>query len=234
MSFGLSRGRTLDTSSVEIDAAALPPIPDDVLTNRPGAYLDPRAWFPHPERPLHVEIGSGKGTFLLQEAPNHPDINWLGMEYEREFFVYAADRIRRAGIPNIRMLYTDAADFVHWRLPDRSAHVIHLYFPDPWPKRKHNRRRMVQDRFLQDCTRVLVPGGELRVATDHLDYWAWMQEHFTRWTAPGQPFELLPFEKPAGAKEGELVGTNFERKYRLEGRTFNAAMLKLKPPEPRP
>lgn len=227
----------MDTSGVEVDARSLPSMPDDVLMNRPGAWVDPRAWFEEPTRPFHLEIGSGKGTFLVQEAPEHPGVNWLGIEYEREFFLFAADRVRRAGLTNVKMMCCDASEFVHWRLPDRSVDVLHLYFPDPWPKRKHHRRRMIQDRFLEDCTRVLVEGGELRVATDHPEYWAWMEEHFARWTTPTSPFERCPFEKPAGAKEGELVGTNFERKYRREveegtdegRRIFNATVLKLRP-----
>ena len=221
----LSHSRRFDATGVQV---TLPPLPDDCLTNAAAGHIDPNAFFPNPNRPLYLEIGSGKGTFLVQEAPHFPEVNWLGIEYAGEFFYYAADRVRRAGLTNVKMLHTDAAAFVHWRLPPRSVDVLHLYFPDPWPKRKHNRRRMIQDAFLEDCTRILKARGELRVATDHLDYWHWMEDHFARWTSAEAPFERLPFEKPLGAKEGELVGTNFERKYIAEGRTFNAAVLKLR------
>jgi len=92
---------------------------------------------------------------------------------------------------------------------------------------------MVQDRFLIDAHRILIPGGELRVVTDHPDYWAWMEEHFGRFAAPAgvapkshHLFQRTPFAAPPSAREGELVGTNFERKYRLEGRTFHAAILR--------
>jgi tRNA G46 methylase TrmB len=82
---------------------------------------------------------------------------------------------------------------------------------------------MIQDRFLADCQRVLIPSGEVRVVTDHAPYWAWMREHFDRWTTPavpaespsGRPFREAPFTAPPSAREGEMVGTNFERKYRL-------------------
>jgi hypothetical protein len=142
------------------------------------------------------------------------------------------------------MLNTDAAEFLHWRLPDRIASVIHLYFPDPWPKARHHRRRMIQDRFLIDAHRLLIPGGELRVVTDHPDYWAWMEAHFARFTraearaegefaagvkgdsASGALFDRVPFEAPPSARDGELVGTNFERKYRAEGRDFHATILR--------
>jgi tRNA (guanine-N7-)-methyltransferase len=229
-----SRNREFDLSGVDIPVSSLPPLPDDLVANPAGAWVRPGAWFPRPDQPLHVEIGSGKGTFLVQEAPLAPGVNFLGIEYEFSgIYEYAADRVRRAGLTNVRMLCTDAGDFVHWRLPTASVQVLHLYFPDPWPKTRHHKRRMVSDRFLTDCQRVLSPGGELRVATDHLDYWAWMEAHFARWTGEGRPFDRLPFERPAGAKEGEVVGTNFERKYRREGRTFNATVLRLKAEEPR-
>lgn len=234
MSFGLSRGRDFDLTGVAVDPASIPPLPDDVLTNPRGGWVDPRAWFPHPERRLEIEIGSGKGTFLVQQAGLSPETNYFGMEYAREFFEYAADRIRRAGLTNVRMMGTDAAEFVHWRVPDACADVVHLYFPDPWPKSRHHRRRMIQDRFLHDAFRILRPRGELRVVTDHPDYWEWMESHFARFAAaPGQQlgnpqvlFDRVAFDKPPSARDGELVGTNFERKYRVEGRDFHATVLR--------
>ena len=93
---------------------------------------------------------------------------------------------------------------------------------------------MVQDSVLEQAQRVLIDGGELRVVTDHADYFAWMEEHFARWADsvespdPSKPFTRLAFERPASAREGEIVGTNFERKYRVEGRPFNAAVLRTK------
>lgn len=231
MSFGLSRGKALEGSPVSVDAGRIPPLPDDVLSRPGSGWVDPRGWFADPAQPLEIEIGSGKGTFLVQQAALQPGTNFLGFEYAREFFSYAADRVRRAGLPNVRMLCVDAADFLHWRVPDGCAGVIHLYFPDPWPKSRHHRRRMVQDRFLADCARILPKGGELRVVTDHDEYWAWMQEHFARWTSPSAErpapvFERRDFASPASVGDGELVGTNFERKYRREGRPFHAAVLR--------
>lgn len=255
MSFGLSRGRDLDPGAVGLTAADLPPLPDTILTDPDAAHLDVRAWFEHPDRPLEIEVGSGKGTFLVQQAQLQPETNFLGMEYAMEFYAYAADRIRRNHIANVRLLGLDAAEFLHWRVPSGCARVVHLYFPDPWPKSKHHKRRMLSDRFLADVWRILEAGGELRVVTDHDDYWKWMESHFDRWcvirpagsafsplrgedvgggggtpTGEGFPtppkFLRLPFTRPASAGEGELVGTNFERKYRREGRPFNAAILR--------
>ncbi|MCA9294763.1 MAG: tRNA (guanosine(46)-N7)-methyltransferase TrmB [Phycisphaerales bacterium] len=225
MSFGLARGKQLDTSGVGFTREDLPPIPG------PGApahaqWIDPRAWFEHPERPFELEVGSGKGTFLVQQAQLQPETNFLGIEYAGEFFRYAADRIRRNAIPNVKLLYHDATEFIR-RVPDEVVTVLHLYFPDPWPKAKHHKRRSLNDAFLEQAHRILVPRGELRIVTDHPDYWAWMEEHFARWTVGEDArFERLPFTSPDSASEGEVVGTNFERKYVREGREFNSAVLK--------
>ena len=116
--------------------------------------------------------------------------------------------------------------------------MIHLYFSDPWPKKRHHKNRVVQHAFLVDAWRTLVPGGELRVVTDHDELWAWDEDHFDRWTTPEHadlperaglprvPFDRLDFDRPDSAGEGELVGTNFERKFIEEGRTFNACVLR--------
>jgi len=225
MSFGLSRGKDLSDAGVGITPAELPTLPDEAITNPLAGRLDPRVWFPGPGHPLHLEIGCGKGSFLLQEAVASLGVNYLGIEYAREFYLYAADRVRRRGLANVRMLHTDATALLAWRMPDAVVDVIHLYFSDPWPKTKHHKNRVVQDRFLADAWRVLVPGGELRVVTDHDELWAWDVEHFRRWTGsgvpadlaarfglPGAPFEMRPFTAPTWAEEGELVGTNYERK----------------------
>lgn len=228
-----SHGQGIEVPGVLIEHDDLGPLPDAIATDPTAGFLDPRAWFTDPARPLEIEVGTGKGTFLVQEAGRHAS-NFLGIEWAREYAEYAADRVRRHGLANVRVLHTDAGEFLHWRTPGEIAKVIHLYFPDPWPKSRHHRRRMFQDRFLADARRVLVPAGELRVVTDHDDYWAWMQRHAEPWlrpvnaadpSAPGG-FERDVFNPPVSAGQGELVGTNFERKYRREGRPFNAMVLR--------
>jgi tRNA (guanine-N7-)-methyltransferase len=232
MSFGLGHGKTLDDAPgvVGVSRAELPPLPDDILTNPGAGRLDPRRWFHRPDRPFEVEIGSGKGTFLLEQGSRDPDTNYLGIEHAGEFYAYAADRVRRRGLANVRMLRADAVEFIRWRVPAAIVRVVHLYFSDPWPKTKHHKNRVVQDRFLAECWRVLEPGGELRVVTDHDELWAWDQEHFARWTGeaesglgiaedlrrslglPPRPYVRGPFVRPAWTDEGETVGTNYERK----------------------
>jgi tRNA (guanine-N7-)-methyltransferase len=225
----------LDPGQIGLSAGDLPALPDDLMRSPTAGRLDPREWFGDPSRPFEIEIGSGKGTFLLAQSRAEPGVNFLGIEWAGEFFAYAADRLRRAAVENVRMLHGDATEFLRWRCPDAVVRVVHLYFSDPWPKTKHHKNRVVQDRFLADVWRVLVPGGELRVVTDHDELWEWDQEHFSRWCGTGPApgfegalpgFEKLDFEPPASAGEDELVGSNFERKFRREGRSFHACVLR--------
>lgn len=228
MSFGLSRGKEFDVGTFGIEGASLPSLPDSVNTSPQSAWIDPRDWFEHPSRPFEIEIGSGKGTFLVQQSEIEPETNFLGFEWAKEFWAYAADRVRRRALKNVKLVHGDATEFLHWRTPSAIARVIHLYFSDPWPKARHHKRRVVQDRFLEDAHRILTDRGELRIVTDHDDYWSWMEDHFARWAAPehNARFERLPFERPGSAAEDEVVGTNFERKYAREGRPFHAAVLR--------
>lgn len=238
----LSRKGVLDDAPgiVGVTSTDLPPMPDEVMTNPLAARLDPRAWFLDPSRRFELEIGCGKGSFILSEAQANPMVNYLGIEWAGEYYAYSADRIRRRGLTNVRMLHADASDFLRWRCPDAILSVIHLYFSDPWPKRKHHKNRVVQDRFLAEAWRCLLPDGELRIVTDHDELWEWDVAHFDRWVqapaggarnpewptdAPTPPFARHAFTPPEWADEDEVVGTNYERKMCRE-RPPHSAVLK--------
>ena len=234
MSFGLGHGRPLVPGDVGLTAAQLPALPDAPSTEaaRRALGFDPRGLFPEPRHRFEIEIGSGKGTFLLQQAELEPTTNFLGIEWAGEFWAYAADRIRRRGLPNVRLLHGDATEFIRTRVPDGIVAVIHLYFSDPWPKARHHKRRVIQDRTLRDFHRILEPGRELRIVTDHDALWAWDLEHAER---AADLFERRPFERPASAGADEVVGTNFERKFRREGRPFHAmTLVRRTAPQARP
>lgn len=204
-----------------------------------------RAWFglpADPGRPLDLEIGSGKGTFLIQHAPLEPGTDFLGIEIAKAFWRHAADRARRHGVANARLLWHDAPTFLRTYVADATFRRVHIYFPDPWPKARHHKRRLIQPAFLKELHRVLRPAGEssgdpavvpeVRLATDHEDYFAWMEEAVAQVEAEGW-FERLAFVPLASAGPGELVGTNFERKYRAEtagdGRKFQGMVLRKRP-----
>lgn len=214
MSYGLARGRQLSVEGHGLALTDLPPFEQ--------GRVDPRAWFERAERRFEIEIGSGKGTFLIQQAEAAPHVNLLGIESAGEFYRYAADRLRRRGLPNVKILYGDAIEFLRFWCADAVAAVIHLYFSDPWPKKRHHKRRVVQDASLLEFHRVLAPGGELRLVTDHDELWSWYGEHASR---HAQLFDCRGFDRPVSAGVDEIVGSNFERKYRREGRPFHAMTL---------
>ena len=173
-------------------------------------------------RPVELEIGTGKGTFLLARATARPELNFLGVEWARSYAAYAADRCRRARLTNVRILRADATEFVRRGLADGCLWRVHVYFPDPWPKRRHRRRRSLQVFFLQELHRVLQPGGQLLIVTDHWEY----SQHIDCALGHVSGFASLPPLGSASTK-GELAGTNFERKYRAQRRpVFSIARLK--------
>jgi len=215
MSFGLSRGKTLDVGDMGIDMRLLPSCKE--------GRIDPRKWFNNYSAPFEIEIGSGKGTFLLQESKKRENPNYLGFEWSAEFYRYAADRLRRNHIANVKMMYGDATEFLQYWCEYCVADVIHLYFSDPWPKTRHHKRRVIQHKSLETFHRVLKPHGIMHVVTDHDELWDWCEGHFEQ---NNHLFSRTEFKSALSANEGELVGTNFERKYRHEGRPFYATTLK--------
>lgn len=177
--------------------------------------------------PVHIEIGSGKGTFLLAEAQSNPDANFLGIEWTSRFYRFAVDRMGRWGIKNVRLVRADAIPLVQAFFRDASVERFHLYFPDPWPKKHHHKRRFVSDANLVCLLRCLVPGGTVNLATDHEDYFEQMREVLGRAFSAGT-MEQIDFIRPACAAGGEIVGTNYERKYKKEGRkTYTLAARKI-------
>jgi tRNA (guanine-N7-)-methyltransferase len=160
--------------------------------------------------PVHIEIGSGKGTFLLGQAKEQPGDNFLGIEWARKYYRYAVDRIGRWGLTNVRIIRTDAAGFIAESVPDESVECFHIYFPDPWPKKRHHKRRFICPANMEHLIRCLKTSGQLRIATDHANYSKQIKNVLA---ARNEALEQIDFIKPAGAESGEWTGTNFERKY---------------------
>ncbi len=170
---------------------------------------------------VELEIGMGKGTFLTDQCKARPEVNFFGIEWSNWYFCYASDRLRRNGCTNARTVRADAVFFLKEFVPDASLSVLHIYFPDPWPKARHNKRRTVQPSFMPTVMRVLRPGGQMRVVTDHKDYHVQIDA-----TINASPLQVIEYNRPGSAGEGETVGTNFERKYQREGRPFYAIAAK--------
>ena len=174
---------------------------------------------------MHIEIGAGKGTFVLSQAKAQPDDNFLAIEWAGRYYRHAVDRIGRWGLTNVRVIRTDAAVFLADSVPDDSVDCFHVYFPDPWHKKRHNKRRFICPANLQNIIRCLKTGGQLRIATDHADYFEKIK---TTLASRNEELEEIDFIRPAAAQAGEYVGTNFERKYIKDRRQISTIAVRKK------
>jgi tRNA (guanine-N7-)-methyltransferase len=179
--------------------------------------LDPAAMFPSAQ-PLEIELGSGDGSFLVNYAKLHPDHNFLGLERLLGRLRKLDRKGRRAGLANLIGLRIESAYFLEYLLPPGAASAIHLYFPDPWPKRKHRKNRLVNERFPEIVRQALAPGGVIYLRTDDEDYFTQMVTVF----AANVSFHLT--ETPV---ELSAVVTDFERGFTARGvATRHAAYVK--------
>ncbi len=172
--------------------------------------IDPQAFFPSPA-PLEIEVGSGKGLFLLRASGDAPQRNFLGCEVSHKYARHAAGRLARAGRTNAVMLDGDALRLFDVQLPSACAAAVHVYFPDPWWKKRHRKRRVLNEQFVRNVQRVLEPGGSLHFWTDVEEYYQVTLELIA---------ELGGFEGPfaveAAPAEHDLdYRTHFERRTRL-------------------
>lgn len=162
-----------------------------------------------------LEIGFGGGEHLAWQAAHHPDVGFLGAEY---FFNGIASLLRHIDdrrLENLRVYDGDVRDLLP-RLPEASLTRIFILFPDPWPKSRHNKRRLIQDDTLADLARVLADDSELRIATDDPDYLSWSLEHLMRskefsWTAESA--------EDWRSRPQDWTETRYERKAIEAGRT---------------
>lgn len=180
-----------------------------------------RAVFPD-DRPIELEIGTGKAGFLLRRAQARPDRNFLGIEWANQYYKFVVDRMRRWKVPNVRMLRTDASHFIRIVCPRDSLMALHVYHPDPWPKKRHHKRRLFQPAFVDAAAACLVPGGHWAVQTDHAGYFAVIQDLLQNHPALYE----VPFDDPEFGVEALRVATNFEIKYLREGRQLYQIAVK--------
>lgn len=176
------------------------------------------------ERPVELEIGVGKAAFLLRRAKLLPDVNFLGIEWANEFYRYAVDRMQRWGVTNVRLLRTDASHFMRATCPRDSLSALHVYHPDPWPKKRHHKRRLFQKPLVDAAVECLKSGARWAVQTDHAEYF----EQIALLLRAQPRLIEIPFEDPAFGVSAAQIGTNFEIKYLREGRPiFQIAMRRL-------
>jgi tRNA (guanine-N7-)-methyltransferase len=173
--------------------------------------------------PVELEIGCGKGGYLVTAAAERPQHNFLGLEIDRALYFYIASRLAKRNLHNGRIACADAKTFVRDRLADQSLAAVHVYFPDPWWKKRHHKRRLWTSEFAAQCVRILKADGTLHVATDVPEYAALIRD-----VLASQPqLTREQSEEQAGPPSGDEALTNFERKARVRGgEVWRAAYVK--------
>ena len=210
-----------DTQTMTDDAQGLQPLRGSredlrpyflTLDELPTPALNPAGLFQN-DQPLEVEIGSGRGLFLLNAASSHPEINFLGVEYDFKEGRRGARRLKKRSLANARVLGADARVVLARYLLDQSAQALHVYFPDPWWKRRHRKRRVFDAGFVSQAARILKPGGLLHAWTDVAEYFDVM----TGLVAEHPAFAALAAPTERAALHDMDYHTSFERKKRKLG-----------------
>ena len=198
----------------------------DRLWERYGRTVSPQSFrpeklFDQPE-PITLEIGFGRGEALLDEARTCPRSNVLGIEVYRPALFSVLRQAEQFGIENIRLIAGDAAVLLP-QFPDDSLQQIRILFPDPWPKRRHQKRRLLQDPFVAECARCLTPGGALHLATDWANY--------------AQQIELILTNAACWRRipnPPNRPRTYFEKRGQNQGHDIREWLLELQPPTNNP
>jgi tRNA (guanine-N7-)-methyltransferase len=159
-------------------------------------------------QPLEVELGCGDASFLAEYARRNPARNFIGVERLLGRLKKLDRKGRRAGLANLRGVRIESAYFLQWLLPPNSASALHIYFPDPWPKKKHRKHRLINEHFPPLARAALAPGGVVYLRTDDTDYFQQMAEVFSA----AKEFEKV--ETPIALAE---VLTDFEREFNAQG-----------------
>ena len=160
------------------------------------------------DRPVILEIGSGKGRFLINTAAERPDVNLIGIEKSLHYHRVIVERIRKRQLTNVRLINHDAFLVVRDMIPDAALAEVHVYFPDPWPRKKEQKRRIIRPEVLKELRRVLVDGGWGIYVTDHREYF--------EAAAPLVEAEFRAERRVPGPDDPPR--TNYEAKYRAEER----------------
>ena len=171
-------------------------------------------------RPTEIELGTGKGRFLIESGRRHPERNFLGFERSLAYYRIARDRVARSGLENVRVLRADARDLAAL-VPESGADAFHAYFLDPWPKKKQRKRRLLDRDFLDLLASRTRTSGLLRIVTDHREYAEAIRGSLAELQAEGRPWA----EEEWGSREAPPP-THYELKYRAAGRPLYRFLLR--------
>ena len=167
------------------------------------------------DNPIHIEVGSGKGRFVTGMAALHPDINYIGIDIQMTVLSYALDRVVEAGLPNIKLLQVDGSSLTNY-FSDAEIDRLYLNFSDPWPKKRHEKRRLTYRTFL-DTYKVILPAqGEIHFKTDNRGLFEYSLASFSQY---GMVLKQVWLDLHASDMEGN-VQTEYEEKFSRKGQVI--------------
>ena len=209
-SYGRRRGRPLRTGRAALIASLLPRL--EIEPPSPGAVLDPRHLFAGPVDAVWLEVGFGGGEHLAGQAEAHRNVGFIGAEPYVNGLAGLLTRARDAHLDNLRLWPKDVRLLLP-AFPGGAIARVFVLFPDPWPKARHHKRRLIARPFLDELARVMAAGAELRLATDDPDYADWMRERL------GEHPHFAPLGwSEAHRRPGDWVVTRYETKALAQGR----------------
>jgi len=187
------------------------PLVDDhaLVITEPGALILPGRWRQifGAEQPLHLEIGMGQGQFLYAAALSHPEHNYLGLEKRAEPLMWLLKQMPEPYPANLRILHADAAQLTEMFAPGE-LDTLYLFFPDPWPKSRHAKRRLTSPAFVEAYRRILKPAGRLLFKTDGAAFYHWSCANFKQ-----AGWRLAEASEDCPLKAGETI-TSYEQRFR--------------------
>ena len=210
--YGRRRGRPLRHGRQQLRDSLLPQL---TIALPEHGSLYPDTLFAAPPAAVWLEIGFGGGEHLAAQAERHPEIGFIGCEVFENGVARLVGEVGKRGLRNIR-IFADDARLLLDCLPPASLARVFILFPDPWPKHRHHKRRLVAPAALDRLAAIMQPGAELRLASDDRDYLAWMLQYLT-----AHPDYLWLARRPADWRErpSDWPATRYEEKARAAGRT---------------
>lgn len=198
-------------------------MPDDFFRRHSAADIFSNG---NPDLPLEIDLGCGDGTFLLEMAKHYPERNFLGVERLLGRVRGVCRGIEELGLKNAKVLRLESSYTLEWLLEKESVSRLHLLCPDPWPKARHHKRRLVQQHFLSCLHNVLSPTGEFLFKTDHPDYYEWVCEEMETFGK----FTPLPWlgdgSDDAGPDAFFYPKTDFQKLWESQGKTIHQLRFK--------
>ncbi|MDR0921403.1 MAG: tRNA (guanosine(46)-N7)-methyltransferase TrmB [Lactobacillales bacterium] len=175
------------------------------------------------DHPIHIEVGSGKGRFITEMAKLHPEINYIGIDIQLSVLSYALDRVIEADIPNVQLLRVDGSELTNY-FADHEVDLMYLNFSDPWPKSRHEKRRLTYKTFLATYEQILVLNGEIHFKTDNQGLFEYSLASFSQY---GMEIEKVWLDLHTSSYEGNVM-TEYEEKFSNKGQRIYRVEARFK------